>query len=265
MMATQKHRLVNSYPSAVIPNQAGGLPVEVVLIGQLSVGGGSMFIHDVAARQRHHHAFVDALDEPSTRIGSMDLTHDDPSSLYTFMVEQNGHPFHRHAGQRTFTAIAGSSGCVLRFSTVSNAAMAENPQAFMDALHQITVPPDALFTVRFGGGTWHQFLPQDVNQGHAALFAISCHTNELHGLAETDALQQVKDNQADIPSLTEVLPEAVQRLLATVDAQELPTTALSLVVQSDSVFGHACKHIRQQMGKLRSNLSSWRPHSGFVS
>lgn len=265
MMTTQKQQLVSSYPSAVIPNQAGGLPVEVVLIGQLGVGGGSMFIHDVAARQRHHHAFVDALDEPSARIGAMNLNHSDPSSLYTFMVEENGHPFHRHAGQRTFTAIAGSSGCLLRFSTASDEAMAENPQAFMDALHQVTVPPDALFTVRFGGGTWHQFLPQDADQGHAALFAISCHTNELHGLDSDGAYEQVKNNQADIPSLTEVLPEAVQQVLASVDTRQLPTTALSLVVQSDTVFGQACKHIRQRMGKVRSHLSSWRPHSGFVS
>jgi len=33
-----------------------------------------------------------------------------------------------------------------------------------------------LFSVRFGGGTWHRFLP--AKPGYPALFALSCHTDE---------------------------------------------------------------------------------------
>ena len=46
------------------------------------------------------------------------------------------------------------------------------PAAFARALRRVQIPPDCLFTVRFGGGTWHQFVPR--HPGHPALFALSC-------------------------------------------------------------------------------------------
>ncbi|WWW36894.1 hypothetical protein V8017_09145 [Stenotrophomonas rhizophila] len=52
-----------------------------------------------------------------------------------------------------FTAIAGSGGAQLRFSTVSDAQLQQDPAAFVRALRCIDVPPDCLFTVRFGSGT----------------------------------------------------------------------------------------------------------------
>src|SRR5690349_8315112 len=98
-------RAVDTFPSVRLPSHSGGLPVEVSLIAQLGIGAGDHMIESVSARQRAHAAFVDALDEPSARIGGVDLAKGDATSLYTFAVGAGGHPFHRHAGHRVFTAV----------------------------------------------------------------------------------------------------------------------------------------------------------------
>ncbi len=225
-----------TFPSVRLPSHCGGLPVEVTLIAQFAPGQGDRVIGDALRRQRAHAAFVDALDEPSTRLGAMDLARGDPSSLYTFGVGANGHPFHRHAGNRMFTAVSGSAGAHLRFSTASQAQIDADPAAFIDALHVVEVPPDCLFSVRFGGGTWHQFIAARPGGPHPTLFALSCHPDETAGGLDAATQSRVRSNMADIPVLTEVLSPSVQALLA--DAWRSPepiaTTALSLDAPSSA-------------------------------
>jgi hypothetical protein len=228
MQTTTKN--ARTFPVARIHPRQRGLPVEVTLIAQLDRGGGDRLIEDASARQRGHENFVDALDEPSTRIGGVDLGNGDATSLYTFAVGTEGHPFHRHAGHRVFTAISGGAGARLRFSTASTERIARDPHAFVAELHHVDVPPDSVFVVRFGGGVWHQFLPLGPGSKHPALFALSCHTNELGGDLAPALRRRVLDGAASIPALTELLPAAVRSLLdgPSFDAARVPTTVLSL-------------------------------------
>jgi hypothetical protein len=256
-------RKVSSFPSVRLASVAGGLPVEVSLIAQLGVGGGDALVRSAEALQRGHADYIDALDEPSARIGAMDLDKGDATSLYTFSVGAGGHPFHRHAGHRVFTAISGSGGAELRFSTASDADIAADPQAFVRALRQVDIPPDCLFTVRFGGGTWHQFLPRRKEGGHPALFALSCHTNELGGELPEALRARVLDNAADIPSLTETLPDAVQRLLERLDPAAIDTVELALHAAPRSLPERACAVARTLVGRTRAKLAGWRAPVGF--
>ncbi len=245
-------RTVQTFPSVSLPSAAGGAPVEVALIAQLGIGAGDRLIADAGARQASHAEFLDALDEPSARLGAMHLMHGDASSLYSFVVGPGGHPFHRHATPRTFMAVSGSSGAELRFSTVGAADLDRDLGEFVDALRVVTVPPDCLFTVRFGSGTWHQFRPRKAD--HPALFALSCHTNELGG--DLDPLQRnlILANAASIPALTEVLPEALQTLLDGTSRSEIPTVALTLHAGHASMATAACSLIRDGVGRLRRRL-----------
>lgn len=258
-------RRVDTFPSLSLASQSGGLPVEVSLIAQLGVGGGDALVRSAGERQRGHVAFVDALDEPSVRIGAMDLDHGDASSLYTFTVGAAGHPFHRHAGHRVFTAVSGSGGTLLRFSTASDAQLAEQPRAFVRALRHVRIPPDCLFTVRFGGGTWHQFLPLRGEGRHPALFALSCHTNELGGELDETLRQQVAANAADIPSLTQTLPAEVLALLGNLAPDAVPTFALSLEAPPASLPSRLCAAARSIVGPLRGRLVGSRPQGGFLA
>lgn len=256
-------RAVPTFPSVQLPSHADGLPVDVALIAQLGVGAGDALIEGVKARQQAHAAFVDALDEPSARIGAMDLARGDATSLYTFSVGTGGHPFHRHAGHRVFTAISGSAGAQLRFSTASSAQIARNPHAFVEALRHVEIPPDCLFTVRFGGGTWHQFVPLRPGSKSPALFALSCHTNELGGDLPDHLRALVQANQADIPALTDVLPEPVSRLLQTVPRTSIPTITLSLHAAPTSLMARACAATRRVLGPWRGRFSALRRNGGF--
>lgn len=252
---TRNHR---SFPGIQLPAQDGIGPIEVTLIAQLGIGVGDALVKDAGERQRHHPAFIDALDEPSARLGGMHLQHGDASSLYSFVVAGGGHPFHRHASPRMFTAIAGSAGAELRFATVADAQLANDPAAFLRSLRRIRIPPDCLFTVRFGGGTWHQFASN--HAAHPALFALSCHSNELAGAMSETTRAQVQANRADIPSLTDVLPPAhwpSAAMLATA-----PLLQLSLQAAPPSLRARLCAQTRSLLGPLRRiNL---RPLQGFV-
>lgn len=257
-------RTVSSFPTVSLPSHADGLPVEVALIAQLGIGAGDRLVADVTHRQRAHGEYVDALDEPSARIGAMNLAQGDPSSLYTFTVGEGGHPFHRHAGHRVFTAVSGSAGALLRFSTASSAQIQRDPRAFLHALRHVSVPPDCLFTVRFGGGTWHQFLPLHGDGGHPALFALSCHTNELGGELAPAQQAAVAANRADIPSLTEVLPAELHVLLQGLDPKHVPTTALSLRAAPESWALRGCAQVRQLVARA---ITSWKRSAaaGYVA
>ena len=258
---------VSSFPSTRIPSASGGLPVEVVLIAQLGHGAGDHLFAGALARQKTHAEFIDELDEPSARLGGTDLPKGDATSLYSFAVGAKGHPFHRHAGHRVFTAISGSGGAQLRFSTATPAQIEQDPQSFIRALRHINIPPDCLFTVRFGGDTWHQFAPLANNSLHPAFFALSCHTNELGGDLPDALRAQVQANAGSIPALTVLLPAAVADLLHAMPADHLhvPTTHLSLDALPGTLQALLCKSVRCAAGLIRGAWAAWRRTRGFLS
>lgn len=242
---------VAGFPTARLPSHDGGPPVEVWLIAQLGAGTGDRLFADACGRQRGHASFVDALDEPSALLGAPHAGAGDASTLFSFAVDRQGHPFHRHAGRRVFTAVSGSGGALLRFSTVPDARLAADPGAFAEALHCVEIPPDALFTVRFGGGAWHQFAPR--REGHPVFFALSCHPDELDGVDDPALRARVLAGRADIPALTELLPEAVRAWLAAEPSalDAAPTTRLSLNAAPGGWRDRAGSLLRRAAGRLR--------------
>jgi hypothetical protein len=259
--------VVKTFPSVVIPNSANGLPVEVSLIAQLGHGAGNNLYYGIAARQSAHRDYVDALDEPSAKLGGTSFDLGDRTALYSFVVGPQGHPFHRHAGHRIFTAISGSGGAQLRFSTASQADIERDPRAFIQHMHFINIPADCLFCVRFGGETWHQFWPLSKNSLHPVFFALSSHTDELGGNLSDDLKAKIKANLADIPTLTEVLPEAVAKLIHTKEfSQEMvPTTTLSLDAADGTIHRKVCDTYRGNVGILRGFWSRQRGSGGYVT
>lgn len=259
--------VVDTFPTAVIPNARRGLPVEVSLIAQLGHGAGSQLFNSIAARQRRHGEFVDALEEPSAKIAATNFALGDPTALYSFIVGPQGHPFHRHAGHRIFTAVSGSGGAQLRFSHVSDEDMRSNPRRFIDGLHFINIPPDCMFCVRFGGDTWHQFWPLSKNSLHPVFVALSCHTNELGGNLSDELRASVAANAADIPTLTEVLPEDVAKLINAKEFQQevIPTTTLSLDAAAGTIHRKVCDTFRGSMGIVRGAWTNRRQPGGYVS
>lgn len=196
-----------------------------------------------------------------------DLARGDATALYSFAVGAGGHPFHRHAGHRIFTAISGSGGAQLRFCSIDDAALARDPESFVRALRYVDIPADCLLTVRFGGETWHQFAPLATGCEHPAFFALSCHTNELGGALSPAQRQAVLDGAASIPVLTDVLPDAVIARLAApgFDHARVPTITLALDAPRDTLQEALCRVARGSSGKLRGAWSRSRRASGFVS
>lgn len=259
--------IVDTFPTVNIPNSNSGLPVEVSLIAQLGHGAGNHLVSHVASRQKNHEEFIDELDEPSAKLAGTNFSIGDTTSLYSFIVGPKGHPFHRHAGHRIFTAVSGSGGAQLRFSTATMKEIEDDPHKFIEALHFINIPPDCLFTVRFGGETWHQFWPLSKNSLHPVFFALSCHTDELGGNLSDELKEKIKSNQADIPSLTEVLPSDVSKLIYSKDFQEeiIPTTNLSLDAAAGTVQRKVCDTFRGRMGMLRGAWGNWYGSGGYIS
>jgi len=266
-LASRDTRRTATFPFVSLPAGAGRVPVEVTLVARLGHGAGDRLFFEALARQRRHACFVDELDEPSARLGATDFGAGDSTALYSFGVGPGGHPFHRHAGHRVFTAVSGSGGAQLRFSSASSADLARDPASFGRALHHVDVPPDCLFTVRFCGQTWHQFAPLHPRSGHPALFALSTHTDELGGDLGVDARDRVLRGEADIPSLTELLPPAVARWLATTPprAADVPTTALSLHDRPGSLLEAACTRYRSLAGHVQRRRLGFGLRPGFVS
>ena len=258
--------VTRTFPSARIDSRTGGLAVEVSLIAQLMHGSGNHLFASVSARQEQHQEFVDELDEPSAKLGGTHFDKGDPTSLYSFVVGPKGHPFHRHAGHRVFTAVSGSGGAQLRFSSASMEQIEEDPHNFIRALQCINIPPDCMFTVRFGGETWHQFAPLTKNSIHPVFFALSCHTNELVGDLPDELKQKVLANEATIPSLTTLLPQAVMDLLD--DAMthaRVATIDLSLDAPPGTLQRAMCGGVRGTAGRMFGAWGSWRGSRGFVS
>jgi len=260
-------RQTSTFPFVALPSRSGGVPVEVCLVARLAHGSGNKLFYGVLARQREHGEFVDELDEPSAKLGGTDFAKGDATALYSFGVGDRGHPFHRHEGHRVFTAVSGSGGSQLRFSSATPEEIAQDPSSFVRALRYVNIPPDCLFTVRFSGETWHQFSPLDDASGHPAFFALSCHTNELGGNLSEALRRQVIANRADIPSLTQLLPEPVVDLLRRnpVSRAEVPTTVLSLDDAPGSLLEAACKQYRSVLGHVCGAWARMRPGAGYVS
>lgn len=261
-------RAVAGFPNLRVEHPRGGAPIEVTLIAQLGHGAGSQLVAQTGQLQRRHHSFIDAHDEPSAKLGGVHAAVGDHSSLYSFVVGAAGHPFHCHAGSRVFTAVSGSSGTQLRFSTAELQREEADPKPFLEELHLVDIPPDCLFTVRFGSRTWHQFVPLGSGSDHPALFALSCHTDELGGLVGDPALRaEVLADRANIASLTEVLPAALQtevaRALARADV--FRRSALAFEAPAESWRSRLCKAVRVRVGRWRSAMTKVRPQAGFAS
>ena len=265
--ATRQTQRTATFPSVSLPAAPGRVPVEVNLVARLGHGAGDRLYYEAHARQRQHGRFVDALDEPSAKLGSTDFKAGDATALYSFGVGEGGHPFHRHAGHRVFTAVSGSGGAKLRFSSATPAELERDPASFVRAMHCVNVPPDCLFTVRFSGDTWHQFVPMHPRSGHPALFALSTHTNELGGDLDDAARGRVLRDEADIPTLTELLPDSVVRWLAATPLRlgGVPTTALSLHDRPGSLLEAVCRHYRSVAGHAQRWRLGFGLRSGFVS
>ena len=260
-------RRTASFPFVSLPAGAGRVPVEVTLVARLGRGHGDKLYFESLARQQRHGRFVDALDEPSATLGATDFAAGDATALYSFGVGAAGHPFHRHAGHRVFTAVSGSGGTRLCFSHATPEALARDPASFAQTLQHVHVPPDCLFTVRFCGTTWHRFMPLHPGAGHPALFALSTHTNELGGDLGDALRGRVLRGEADIPALTELLPEAVVRWLASPHGRrgDVPTTVLSLHDRPGSVLEAACARVRSFAGHVHRWRLGFGFRAGFVS
>ncbi len=258
-------RAIPTFPFVSLPVGPGRVPVEVSLVARLGHGAGDKLFFEALARQGRHGSFVDALDEPSAKLGSTDLQAGDATALYSFGVGDRGHPFHRHAGHRVFTAVSGSGGTQLRFSGATSDELARDPVSFVRALRHVDIPPDCLFIVRFSGETWHQFAP--LRPRHPALFALSTHTNELGGALSDEARRQVLSDAGDIPSLTELLPDAVSAWLRASPPRpaSVPTTALSLHDRPGSPLESACAVVRSLAGHAQRWRLGFGFRSGFVS
>lgn len=257
---------VKSFPTVLLKFNTSPLPVEVSLVAQLGHGAGNKLFIDATARQRSHQNFVDALDEPSTKLGGTDIRNGDSTALHTFCVGAGGHPFHRHAGHRVFTAVSGSGGTLLRFSSGTPEQLANNPELFFEELRHVTIPPDCMFTCRFGGGVWHQFQPLSKNAKHPTLFAISCHTNELGGLQDEELIEQVRTNHASIATLTELLPAGISARVEQLITGSTPvqTVNLSLDAANGSLLQHFCQRFRGAAGAVRTAFAALRKVKGFL-
>lgn len=257
---------VGGFPSISLRTHRHAAPVDVALIAQLTPGSGSRLVRQAASRQRRHPGFIDALDEPSVKLAGINPEAGEHSSLYAFAVTEHGHPFHRHAGPRLFTAVSGSAGAQLRFSAMPLAEAVADTDAFVASLHLVHIPPDCLFTVRFAGLTWHQFVSSDPASRQPALFALSCHPDETAGLESPDLKARVLADAADIPMLTEVLPMAVQShvsesLAAGVDVNRF---WLSLAAPPHSLRSRLCRNLRTWLaGRSRMDASKADAPEGF--
>jgi hypothetical protein len=250
-----------SFPAARLVT--AGQPIEVTLVAQLQPGAGDHLYAGVQRRQTGHATFEDRLEEPAARIGDVHAAHGDPSALHSFVVGPQGHPFHRHASPRQFTAIAGSGGARLYFSEASEEELRTNPALFWHRLRVVEVPPDGLFTVRFGVGIWHRFTPQVPALGHPAFFALSCHPNEWGGTLPFGPCHQGVEQPSTVASLTELLPAAAMtHPAAEACLRQAPTMRLSLDAPPGSFQHRFCQQVRHGLGHAHGVWARWRARGG---
>ncbi len=257
----------NTFPTAIVDTR-WTIPVEVSVIGQLPPGTGTSLYSQMIVRQQEHDRFVNELHEPSTKLGATRLDLKDKTALYTFAVDRCGHPFHRHQGHRVVIAISGSGGADLRFSS---ATMEEiegcdaSSRAFVDNLHVIRIPSDSLFTMRFDGRIWHQFVPTPCPTGlpvtplNPAFFAISVHTDETGGMLDERLKRMVENDEATIAALTELLPKkCIDELDIERACISAPMTQLSM--ESSVNNEHILRFLRGTVGAF----SLFQDRANFV-
>lgn len=252
-----------SFPRVSIAGKQGCRAVEVTLLAQLDAGAGDGVAFTAGKRQQHHPHYNNALDEPSVRLSAPDISGNDPAALYTFAVGNNGHPFHRHAAPRLFTAISGSGGALLRFIP---AGADEEDLRIGERLQHVEIPADCLFTVRMAPATWHQFQPLRGDGRHPALFAVSCHPDETAGELEADQRERVTLGSANLATLTDLLPAHLSHQLAQHEQLHAPrTTVLGFSRTMDTAW---CRRLHQGMrhriGRLRQRLGHVCLARGFV-
>ncbi len=186
------------------------LPIELYLVAQLPPGVGDIVIHDGLKRQYEHPNFVEEYNVLSAKVVDIDLSRGNQTAIYTFGIEKDLVP-HRHTGQRAITAISGSSGLRLVFSSANPEEVKLNPQAILEKISVVEIPADVIFILRFYGGTWHYFCSKSDNVG---LFAVTVHVDEFEGLSKDDDLwERVRSGQSSIPLLTECIPLEAEALL----------------------------------------------------
>lgn len=259
--------VVKTFPSVQIQDIPDELPIEVSLIAQLGHGAGNHLYAQIASRQKRHAEFIDEFEEPSVKLGGVNFSLGDTTSLYSFIVGPKGHPFHKHSGHRIFTAVSGSGGAQLRFSTATKSQLEKNPADFINKLRFINIPADCLFTVRFGGEVWHQFWPLSKNSLHPVFFALSCHTDELGGNLSEEIKAKIISNEANIPALTDFLPIEVSELIQSNNHWErnIHTTVLSLDAPAGTWHRKICDVFRSGMGLLRGNLGTLFSVNGYIA
>ncbi|PRP86573.1 hypothetical protein PROFUN_05211 [Planoprotostelium fungivorum] len=244
-----------TFPSLHVP---GANPIEVVLLGRIGHGGGTALVEQMKQRQARHSRFVDEMEEPSSQLFNTALSkeeeYQDKTAVYSFSVDRQ-HPFHRHAGHRVFTAISGSGGCYLRFSTATNQDLDISPTSFFQKMKEVHIPGDSLFTLRFDGRVWHQFSSAVKRQ--PAFFAISVHTDETGGDLSLEVQNKVKSGDASIALLTELLPPHVQNM--TDDKQNYANVLrYSLSLESggpNRIRDWGCLNYRTLMGMVKTYTS----------
>ncbi len=189
---------------------AENLPIELYVVAQLPSGVGDIVIRDGLKRQYEHPNFVEEYNVLSAKIVDIDLSRGNQTAIYTFGIERDLIP-HRHTGQRAITAISGSSGLRLVFSSARPEEVKQNHQAILEKISVVEIPADVIFILRFYGGTWHYFCSNSDNVG---LFAVTVHVDEFEGLSQDDDLwKRVRSGQSSIPLLTECVSPAVDALL----------------------------------------------------
>lgn len=199
------------------------LPIEINIVGIFPEGAGKKFLQSAFRQQRKTSTFIDEFNEPSALIGKPNFsqtTLNDVTAVYTFGVDTRNLVFHRHAGHRIIVGVTGASGCSLKFSLATPEEVRSNLQLFFEKMVIVNILPNRMFTLRFNGNIYHQFCPY--NDQDEAFFAVSIHPDETFGLSG-ELLDQVKNNNASIPLLTEPVTDDVLALLENPEKIKLGT------------------------------------------
>jgi hypothetical protein len=196
------------------------VPLEITVLGLIPPPVADSLIEQIQRGMERHVNYVDEFNEPSAKIGNTSILKGDRTALYTFMVKKKDLVFHTHAGHRAITGITGGKGSTFKFSLCHPEEAQQNPQAFVDKLVYVQMPPGCQWTLRFDGRIYHQFCPG--GQASNAFTAVSVHTDEMHGLPPGEILRLVEEGHASIPLLTIPISEEIEDLLEKLDHDTVP-------------------------------------------
>jgi hypothetical protein len=110
-------------------------------------------------------------------------------------------------------------------------------------------------------------MPLRDDGAHPALFALSCHTNEMGGITDQGLLEQVRAGAATVQTLTELLPPGADDCLRDhARLREVPVLSLSLREVPGGLLDAVCSVVRRAAGRLRSvGAACGGRVSGFVA